>query len=280
MLNEGKGISDIIKNEVNNIWKLFINNSYSSHILKFGRDDIGYRDITIIFNNINSYYSNIKIIKPNNIIVNIGIPTNGNEKKVKENISHELTHVIEILGIGDKDYPKYNKIKTSLLKFKNYSMSNAMEFITDIFYKTLDNEVNANVAQTYIYIKSEGRCSKDDAILRLKDWETYKLYDNIKNIKMSILVSQLKQKEVDDFNDILIKNDVKTITSNSIETWLNFWFKIFKLKSDVFLKNSERILNEIEKDWEIFETYVSNTYNKSKVIDYNKYISDFNNFKK
>jgi len=280
MLNEGKGISDIIKNEVNNIWKLFINNSYSSHILKFGRDDIGYRDITIIFNNINSYYSNIKIIKPNNIIVNIGIPTNGNENRVKENISHELTHVIEILGIGDKDYPKYNKIKTSLLKFKNYSMSNAMEFITDIFYKTLDNEVNANVAQTYIYIKSEGRCSKDDAILRLKDWETYKLYDNIKNIKMSILVSQLKQKEVDDFNDILIKNDVKTITSNSIETWLNFWFKIFKLKSDVFLKNSERILNEIEKDWEIFETYVSNTYNKSKVIDYNKYISDFNNFKK
>ena len=97
---------------------------------------------------------------------------------------------------------------------------------------------------------------------------------------MSILVSQLKQKEVDDFNDILIKNDVKTITSNSIETWLNFWFKIFKLKSDVSLKNSERILNEIEKDWEIFETYVSNTYNKSKVIDYNKYISDFNNFKK
>lgn len=278
MLNEGKGISDIIKNDVDIIWNLFINNSYSSHIFKFGNDNIGYRDITIIFNNINSYYSNIKIIKPNNIVVNIGIPANGKENRVKENISHELTHVIEILGLGDKDYPKYNKIKISLIEFKDYSMSNAMEFITDIFYKTLDNEVNANITQTYVYIKSDGRCTKDDALLRLKDWETYKLYDNIKNIKISILVSQLNQKEVDYFNDILIKNNVKTITSYNIETWLNFWFKIFKLKSNIFLKNSERILDEIEKDWIIFEKYVSNTYNNSKVIDYKKYISDFNEF--
>ena len=207
-----------------------------------------------------------------------GIPTNGKEKRIKENISHELTHVIEILGLGDKDYPKYNNIKRSLIEFKEYPMSKAMEFITDVFYKTLDNEVNANVSQTYIYVKSDGRCSKEEALKRLKKWETYKVYDNVKNIKMDILLKRISQKEVNCFNNILIKNKVRTISSDNIEIWLYCWFKIFKRKSNIFINNSERILKEIEKDWEMFEKYVFN--DSSKIIDYAPYISSFDNFKK
>ena len=279
MLNEGKGISDVVKENVDEIWNLFLNNSYSTHIYKFGNERLKYKDLTIKFNHINNYYSNITIDKLNKITINIGIPTNLKEKRVKENISHELTHVIEMLGINGKDYPRYNSIKISLIDFKDYPMSKAMEFITDVFYKTLDNEINANVAQTYIYVKSDGRCPKEEALNRLKEWETYKVYNNIKNVKLNILLSQLKQKEVDDFNDILIKNGVKTISSSNIEMWLNYWFKIFKRKSDIFIKNSERILEEIEKDWRIFEKYVSNTYDTSKVIDYSPYISNFEEFK-
>ena len=221
----------------------------------------------------------ISIDKSNGITINIGIPTNGKEKRVKEDISHELTHVIEILGLNGKDYPRYNKIKLSLIEFRNYTMSKEMEFITDVFYKTLDNGINANVAQTYIYIKSNGRCSKEESLNRLKEWETYKLYDNIKNVKLRILLSDLKQKEVGDFNDILLKNGVRTISSDDIEIWLNYWFKIFKRKSDIFIKNSERILGEIEKDWKMFESYVNNEYDSSKIIDYSSYISNFNDFK-
>lgn len=279
MLNEGKGISDIIKEDVDIIYQLFLDNSYSTHTYKFGNDKLGFKNLTIKFNHLNNYYSNIQIDKLNNITVNIGIPTNGKEKRIKENITHELTHVIEILGLNGKDYPRYNKIKISLIEFKDYPMSKALEFITDVFYKTLDNEINANVAQTYIYVKSDGRCPKEEALNRLKEWDTYKVYNNIKNVKLNTLLSQLKQKEVDDFNVILIKNGVKTISSSNIEMWLNYWFKIFKRKSDIFLKNSERILEEIEKDWGIFEKYVSNTYDASKVIDYSPYISNFEEFK-
>ena len=170
MINEGRGISDVIKEDVDKIYQLFLDNSFSTHTYKFGKGKLGFRDLTIKFNHLNNYYSNIQIDKLNNITVNIGIPTNGKEKRVKENIVHELTHVIEILGIGpDKEYPKYNRIKLSLREFKDYPMSKAMEFITDVFYKTLDNEVNANVAQTYIYVKSDGRSSKEEALIRLKD---------------------------------------------------------------------------------------------------------------
>jgi hypothetical protein len=278
MLNEGKGISDVVKENVDEIWNLFLNNSYSTHIYKFGNERLKYKDLTIKFN-INNYYSNITIDKLNKITINIGIPTNGKEKKVKENISHELTHVIEILGLNGKDYPRYNNIKISLIDFKDYPMSKAMEFLTDVFYKTLDNEVNANVAQTYIYVKSDGGCSKEQALIRLKEWETYKLYDSIKNIKLDILENKLTRDEVNQFNSLLTKNGVKTISSDNIMIWLNYWFKIFKRKADIFLKNSERILEEIEEDWKTYEQYVSSIpKDYDKVIDYSPYIKKFDDF--
>lgn len=274
MLNESKGISNLIKENVDKIYQLYLDNSYSTHNYTFGD-----KNIIIKFNHLNNYYSNIQIDKQSNITVSIGVPTNGKEKRVKENITHELTHVIEILGLGNKEYPKYNKIKKSLIEFKDHPMSKAMEFITDIFYKTLDNEVNANVAQTYIYIKSDGRCSKEEALSRLKDWETYKLYDNIKNINLDILESKLSKEEIDTFNSILIKNNIRTISSNNINTWLNYWFKIFKRKAETFLKNSKRILDEIESDWKIYEQYTS-IEEYDKVIDYSKYIKKFDEYKK
>lgn len=274
MINEGKGISDVIKEDVDKIYQLFLDNSFSTHTYRFGKEKLGFRDLTIKFNHLNNYYSNIQIDKLNNIIVNIGIPTNGKEKRVKENIAHELTHVMEILGIGtDKEYPKYNRIKLSLREFSDYPMSKAMEFLTDVFYKTLDNEVNANVAQTYVYVKSDGRCSKEQALVRLKEWETYKLYDSIKNIKLDILEDKLTSEEVNHFNSLLSKNGVRTISSDNMMIWLNYWFKIFKRKADIFLKNSERILKEIEEDWKTYEQYVSSIpKDYDIVIDYSPYI--------
>ncbi len=280
MINEGKGISDVIKEDVDRMYQLFLDNSFSTHTYKFGKEKLVFRDLTIKFNHLNNYYSNIQIDKLNNITVNIGIPTNGKEKRVKENIAHELTHVMEILGIGNaKEYPKYNRIKLSLREFKDYPMSKAMEFLTDVFYKTLDNEVNANVAQTYVYVKSDGRCSKEQALVRLKEWETYKLYDSIKNIKLDILEDKLTSEEVNHFNSLLSKNGVKTISSDNMMIWLNHWFKIFRRKADIFLKNSERILKEIEEDWKTYEQYVSSIpKDYDIVIDYSPYIKKFDDF--
>lgn len=279
MINEGKGISDIIKEDVDKIYQLFLDNSYSSHEYKFGNDRLGFKDLIIKFNHINNYYSNIQINKSNDIIVNIGIPTNGKEKRVKEIISHELTHVIEIIGLGDKDYPKYNKIKLSLRGFRNQPISKAMEFITYVFYKTLDNEINDNVAQTYIYIKSDGRCSEIEALKKLNEWETYRFYKDIKNIKLDIIKDKLSKKEVDSFNSLLIKNGVKTISSDDISNWLRYWFKIFNRKADIFLKNSERILKEIKDDWKKFEDYIADVPGFPKNIDYSSYLKKFDDFK-
>lgn len=36
MINEGKGISDVIKEDVDKIYQLFLDNSFSKHTYKFG----------------------------------------------------------------------------------------------------------------------------------------------------------------------------------------------------------------------------------------------------
>ena len=75
-------------------------------------------------------------------------------------------------------------------------------------------------------------------------------------------------KEREYFNSLLIKNNVTTIASDNILIWLNHWFKIFRRKAAIFLKNSERILGEIEDDWKKYEQYVSTIPNDGKIIDY------------
>ena len=95
-------------------------------------------------------------------------------------------------------------------------------------------------------------------------------------VTLSFAIKNTKE-EIDTFNSILIKNNVRTISSNNINTWLNYWFKIFKRKAETFLKNSKRILDEIESDWKIYEQYTS-IEEYDKVIDYSKYIKKFDEY--
>jgi len=78
MLNEGKGISDVIKEEIDNIWNLFLQNSYSKHKLLIGYDKIGYKNYELQFVERNNYYSNLKVDKFRNCVITIGVPPNGN----------------------------------------------------------------------------------------------------------------------------------------------------------------------------------------------------------
>src|ERR1035437_3810535 len=121
MINEGKGISNIVKEKIDDIWLLFLSNSYSEHTYTIGNENI-----SIKFNHLNNYYCSISVDKLGRFTINIGIPTNGKENRVKENIAHELTHLMELVGLGTKPYPKYDKIKKSLIEFK--PKSKVMDF--------------------------------------------------------------------------------------------------------------------------------------------------------
>lgn len=277
MINEGRGISDIIKDEVDIIWNLFEQNSYSTHNLTIGYEKIGFKEYELRFVERNNYYSHLNVDKYRNCSITIGIPTNGKEKRVKEVISHELTHLIEIIGLNKKDYPKYWSIKTSLMEFK--PKTKAGELISHCIYKTLDNEINANVAQTYVYLNNFGIMSKFEYLKKLKEYSEWIEYNNILKIEKENIKSKVDRIEIEELNNILIKNGVKTVKSFNFDNWFNFWFKIFHRKSNIYIKNSKRIINEVLEKYKHFEKY-STIPNDGKIVDYSPYIKKFNKFKK
>lgn len=275
MINEGKGISDVVKDEVDNIWNLFQQNSYSTHNLTIGYDKIGFKEYEIKFVERNNYYSHLNVDKFRNCSITIGIPPNGKERRVKEVISHELTHLIEIIGLNKKDYPRYWNIKQSLMEFK--PKTKAGELITRCIYKTLDNEVNANVAQTYVYLNNFGIMSKSNYLDKLNEYSEWIEYNNILKISKENIKSKVDPSEIEDLNNILIKNGVNTIRSFNIDNWFNFWFKTFHRKSNIYLENSQRIIDEVVDKYKHFEGY-STIPNDGKIIDYSPYIKKFEYF--
>lgn len=275
MINEGKGISDVVKDEVDNIWNLFQQNSYSTHNLTIGYDKIGFKEYEIKFVERNNYYSHLNVDKFRNCSITIGIPPNGKERRVKEVISHELTHLIEIIGLNKKDYPRYWNIKQSLMEFK--PKTKAGELITRCIYKTLDNEVNANVAQTYVYLNNFGIMSKSNYLDKLNEYSEWIEYNNILKISKENIKSKVDPSEIEDLNNILIKNGVNTIRSFNIDNWFNFWFKTFHRKSNIYLENSQRIIDEVVDKYKHFEGY-STIPNDGKIMDYSPYIKKFEYF--
>jgi len=269
MINEGREISDVIKDEVDNIWNLFEKNSYSIHNLTIGYDKIGYKEYELKFVERNNYYSNLNVDKFRNCFITIGIPPNGKEKRVKEVISHELTHLIEIIGLNKKDYPRYFNIKKSLMEF--IPKTKTGELVSHCIYKTLDNEINANVAQTYVYLNNLGAMSKSNYLDKLREYSEWIEYDNILKINKENIKSKVNPYEIEELNNILIKNGVNTIKSFNIDDWFSFWFKIFHKKSNKYIINSQRIIDEVVSKYKHWEGY-STIPNDGKIPDYSEYI--------
>jgi hypothetical protein len=278
MLNEGKGISDVIKEDVDKIYQLFLDHSYSTHNLSIGYDKIGFKDYELKFIERNNYYSNLRLDRFRNCFITIGIPPNGKEKRVKEVISHELTHLIEIVGIGKKDYPRYWNIKKSIMEFR--PNTKAGEIISHSIYKTLDNEINANVAQTYVYLNNFGIMSKSGYLDKLMEYSEWIEYNNILKLDKENIKSKVDPSEIEELNNILLKNGVRTIKIFNLDNWFNFWFNILKKKSNIYIKNSQRIIDEVLKKYKHFEEYSTIPNDSSKVIDYTPYLIKFDDFKK
>ena len=103
--------------------------------------------------------------------------------------------------------------------------------------------------------------------------EYIKVFD-VENLRKENIKSKVHPSEIEDLNNILIKNGVNTIKSFNIDNWFNFWFKIFHRKSNIYLKNSQRIIDEVMDKYKHWEGY-STIPNDGKIIDYSPYIKKF-----
>ncbi len=272
MIKEGRGINNNIKEEVNKIWDIFLKKSYSTHNMSILYNDKIEKEYKLEFVKRNNYYSYLHVDKYKNCTISIGVPINGKENKTKELITHELTHLIEIIGLQKKKYPKYYNIKKSLISYE--SKSKVIDLIVHCIYKTLDNEINANVAQTYTYLDGFGYMSSKEYLEKLKEFSEWEEYNNILNISKDNVKSKVSVWEIKELNDIFLLNNVKTIKNFNIDDWFDFWFNIFNKKSNLYLRRSKRIISEIVDKYKHFENYDTIPKDYSIIMDYSEFISN------
>jgi hypothetical protein len=275
MISEGKNISEINKEETENIFNVF----KSEHFSTFDHQILN-RIVEITFKEGN--YDSKFYKKSGKYYLHFTCPKDYDDLKIKSIITHELNHFIEISKIEDKNwrYPNYNNIKKSLIEF--VPKNKQLEFFKHLIYKTLDNEINANVAQTYTYLRSFNSSDENFLKVKLEEYEIRKEYKYLLNFNISKFKSDIILNNInfDDFNSILLKNDVHKFLDFlnkkiSVEKYIDSWFKIIISNIKKILRKQENIIKEVIKDIDKLNNY-STEYplNEKVLLNYNEYLKE------
>jgi hypothetical protein len=275
MINEGRGISELNEEETENILNIFKSNLFSTFEYQILNRII---EITFEEGNYNS-----KFYKKNGkYYLYFTCPKIYDELKIKSVITHELNHFIEISKIEDKKYryPNYNNIKKSLIEFD--PKSKQLIFFKHLIYKTLDNEINANVAQTYTYLRSFNTSDENFLKEKLKEYEIRKEYETLLNFNILKFKYDIVSNNINFnmFNNILIKNGVNKFLdfldkNLSIEKYIDSWFKIIISNIKKLLKKQKIIIKEVIEDINKSNNY-STEYplNENILLNYNEYLKE------
>jgi len=275
MLKEGRGISEINKIESENIFNVFKNKGFSTFEHQVLNRVI---EITFILGN----YDSKCYKKDKKFYLSITAPEDYDDLKLKEIITHELNHLIEISKIEDKKYryPNYNKIKKSLIQFN--PKNKQLEFFKHLIYKTLDNEINANVSQTYTYLRSFNSIDDDLLKNKLDNYSIRKEYKDILNFNIDKFKIDIMSNNIsfDELNDILIENGVDEFldfvkNKKNNDNYIDSWFKIIFSNSKKLLDKQDKIIKEVIEDIKENDNYSSHfPISESNILNYNEYINE------
>lgn len=275
MLNEGRGISDINKIETENIFNIFKNNGFSTFDHQILNKNI---NVTFEIGNYDSKFYK----KQGDYYILITCPYTYIDLKVKTIITHELNHFIEISKIDDKKYtyPNYNNIKKSLLEFN--ANNKQMLFFTHLIYKILDNEINANVSQTYTYLRSFNTNDEKELKRKLEEYDVRIEYKKLLDFDIQKFKNDIKNNNIsfDKFNNILLKNNVGKFmdfvkNKKDDDKYIDSWFKIIKSNIHKLLNKQEELIKEIIEDINEYNNY--STYypiNDNIIYNFNEYLQN------
>jgi hypothetical protein len=274
MINEGRGISELNKEETENIFNIFRKEGYQTF-----EHQILNRIIELTFSEGN--YDSKFYKKSGKYYMLITCPKDYNDIKLKTIITHELNHLIEISKIEDKKYryPNYDKIKKSLIDFNPESKQ--LQFFKHIVYKTLDNEINANVSQTYTYLRNFNSSDEDYLKSKLEEYEVRREYQDLLNFNISKFKNDIKINNVnfDEFNKILANNGVDDfldfIYERNVDKYIDNWFKIIKSNIKKLLKKQDNIIKEVIEDINKLDNYSSEyPITENIILNYTEYLKE------
>lgn len=181
-----------------------------------------------------------------------------------ELIIHELTHLYEYYNIvvNRREFPLYNKIKKSLVRTIKQDDFDIFSYFRNLVYLTLDNELNARIAQTYQLLKFEKINDKDQLFNILKTKHIWKKYKEIESFSPKKYTSDLIELVGLDFSKILINQFNKELRLNGVDfsfikdtntkedviKYFNSWKKRFNYKLKKHLIKLRRVIDEVVKD--------------------------------
>lgn len=269
-INEGRGISDIIKEYSDFIYSLFKDGELKIQ-LDLDYNQLPLNDLRIEFNYSTKYYgktdptySQLINNKLHDVNIYINIDKNNiNSSKIKGLIAHELTHIKEFYEIQKKmELTKIKIIPTHLnikLAYNSLDIDRESKYYYFIYllYLSLDTEMNARIAQVYHYLYDFKITDKNILLNKLKEhknWEYLEMLNNFNHI---------------DF----IKNNISEIGLESLIKITNDLVEKFKNKN---LNKNTKLLNfitEITNEEELYDFYKNfSDYFKQKS---SKHISKF-----
>lgn len=206
--------------------------------------------IKIELNNIDKfplYNSNIsikEILKNNfkNFIIEFSITdVEINKNKFFSILSHELSHVYQLLNDpDDKYFDSFNKM-INIENFKNKSLEYKYDFLDYIYYNFI-HELDARVNQSYeayIFIKKD---NFDDLWKHfVENSELYKMLQFINNFDHKHLIRRWDINELFVLtNQFNILYGIDEININKIENYYQNWQMIF-------IENSKKYIDETKK---------------------------------
>jgi hypothetical protein len=271
-LNEGRGITDIIKEYTNIIVTSFQSDEYKL-MFSFDYDALPLINLRIIFIKSNRYYGLFNPIyskfinnKLHDVVLNIVIDGNDIDLiKIKGIIIHELTHAKEFYDIGKKNEQLKIKILPVHIDIKQinndfiYKEKTFEEFF-HLIYLSLDDEMNARISQIYPYFFNFK--IKDEIVLfdKLKNHENWKFICEMKSFNYKKFVEyNIEQLGLNGLmkitNDITVKFKNKDLNKRS---------KMLYFLKDVYNLDD---INEYYKNWSLYFDKKAN-----KHIDKIKYI--------
>ena len=273
-INEGRGISELNKEETENIFNIFQKEGYQTF-----EHQILNRIMELTFSEGN--YDSKFYKKSGKYYMLITCPKDYNDIKLKTIITHELNHFLEISKIEDKKYryANYDKIKKSLIEFNPESKQ--LQFFKHIIYKTLDNEINANVSQTYTYLRNFNSSDEDYLRSRLEEYDMRREYQDLLNFNISKFKNDIKINNInfDKFNKILTNNGVDNfldfIYERNVDKYIDNWFKIIKSNIKKLLKKQDIIIKEVIEDINKLDNYSSEyPITENTILNYTEYLKE------
>ncbi len=255
-INEGRGIPNILKEIINDVYDKVlyqIENPSSLISLDYNYDKFNIKNLYISTNNEKrkEIYAVSKFsifggeyLKSPSIYIYLDV-NNFNKLDLKRVILHELLHIYEIFNrIKNKTKKDIQwGLNNSLLKLRDkYTNSDISDFIYMI-YLSLDHEINARVAETYIILMDQNTDNRANLLKELKNTSAWKYKEYLSDYNIDVDISEF----LNDLSNEMLKkydNNFKIFKKNDTK----YWIKLFKKKSKQFESKLLKIIYEVIND--------------------------------